>query len=198
MANINLLPWREREREERKKQFLITLAITAAVAALIVVAVDRFMANRISFQNERNAYLTQAIASLDEEIAEIRRLQEQKRNLTERMAVIQDLQGRRPLIVRLFDELVRTLPDGIYYENLTSDETNVSINGLAESNSRITALMRSLEDSEWFGVPQFRTVTAEDSPASAQVPGRNRFQINVRISSPDTDNAQNGVGSVQP
>lgn len=188
MANINLLPWREREHEERKKQFLITLGIVAAIAGVMVFAADRYMVGQIDNQTERNQYLTVQVAAVDKEISEIRQLQAQKRDLTERMAVIQDLQGKRPVIVRLFDELVRTLPDGVFYNNVTRTETDISIQGIAESNSRVSALMRGFEDSEWFAEPDLRQVTAVAGAVNAaggQENGRNQFQLAVKIITPD-------------
>lgn len=184
MANINLLPWRERLREERKQQFLATLGIAAGIAAVILFGIDRVLVSQIGNQNARNQYLTEQIALLDKEIAEIRQLQQQKKDLTARMAVIQDLQGKRPIIVRLFDELVRTLPEGIYYDTITRTETSISIVGIAESNSRVSALMRALEESEWFADPDLRQVTAENPDASGDDSQRNRFQLTVSITTP--------------
>src|SRR5687768_15373994 len=103
MANINLLPWREKERERAKKRFFVYLGVGAAAAAVIVGIGHLFMTAQIANQTARNNYLTEQIAVLDGKIAEIRDIQEKKRELTERMTVIQDLQGRRPVIVRLFD-----------------------------------------------------------------------------------------------
>lgn len=190
MANINLLPWRERVREERKKKFLVTLVTTAAIAGSLVFATDRYYVAMIGNQNARNAYLTQQIGELDKKIAEIRQLQQQKRELTERMAVIQNLQGMRPVIVRLFDELVRTLPDGVYYDNLTTTADSISIQGIAESNSRVSALMRALDDSDWFADPDLREVTAlpgSTTAAGAQDTSRNRFQLMVKITTPELE-----------
>lgn len=184
MANINLLPWRERLREERRQQFLAALALTAGIAALILFGIDRVLVSRIGNQNARNQYLSEQIALLDKEIVEIRQLQQQKRDLTARMAVIQDLQGRRPVIVRLFDELVRTLPEGIYYDRITRTEDSISIEGIAESNSRVSALMRSLDESEWFADPDLRQVTAENAAAGGLDSQRNRFQLTVAITTP--------------
>jgi len=184
MANINLLPWRERLREERKQQFLVTLGITAALAAVILLGVDRVLVSQIGNQTARNQYLSEQIALLDMEIAEIRLLQQQKRDLTARMTVIQDLQGRRPVIVRLFDELVRTLPEGIHYDTITRTEASISIIGIAESNARVSALMRALEESEWFADPDLRQVTAENAAASGADNQRNRFQLTVNITTP--------------
>lgn len=191
MANINLLPWRERQREERKQQFLVTLAITAGVAALILFGADRVLVSQISNQTARNQYLSEQIVLLDKEIAEIRQLQQQKKDLTARMAVIQDLQGTRPIIVRLFDELVRTLPEGIYYDAITRTESGISIDGIAESNSRVSALMRALDESEWFADPDLRQVTAENpDAASVESSQRNRFQLTVSITTPSLASAE--------
>ena len=182
MANINLLPWREELREERKQEFLVGLGITVAIAAVILFGADRFVRNEISNQNRLNTYLEEQIASLDREIAEIRELQRQKTELTERMSVIQDLQGRRPVIVRLFDELVRTLPDGVYYNQISRAGDTISFIGNAESNNRVSALLRSLDDSAWFQNPQLRQISAAGADGAG-----NSFQLTVDVTSPDLE-----------
>lgn len=189
MANINLLPWREKLREERKQQFLVTLGIVAGAAALILFGGDRYVNVRIDNQTALNDYLSQQIAGLDREIAEIRQLQEQKSALTERMTVIQDLQGRRPVIVRLFDELVRTLPEGVYYNTITRVGDNIALEGVAESNRHVSTLMRSLEDSSWFANPDLRQVTARPgvTAAGASDSGQNVFQLAVTVTTGDAD-----------
>jgi len=183
MANINLLPWRERLREERKKQFFVTLGIAAGFAGLIIGIGHLYINGRIANQNARNTFLTEQIAVLDGKIAEIRDLQEQKRALTERMTVIQDLQGRRPVIVRLFDELVRTLPEGVYYNTVTRTGDVISLSGVADSANRVSTLMRYLDDSEWFADPALSQITAGDTliGADGQETTSNAFQLTVRI-----------------
>lgn len=187
MANINLLPWRERRREVRKKEFIVTLVITIIAGAVILLLADRIMQNNISNQNARNEILREQIVVLNTEIEEIRKLREQKAALTERMTVIQNLQGTRPVIVRLFDELVRTLPEGVYYNTVTRTNDVVSIQGVAESNNLVSALMRSLDDSEWFANPTLRQVNAlpgATNSAGGQESGQNQFDLTVRVTTP--------------
>jgi type IV pilus assembly protein PilN len=182
MANINLLPWREELREERKQEFLIGIGITVALAGAIIFGGDRFVNNSIDNQNELNNYLRSQIALLDEEIAEIRELQRQKSELTERMSVIQDLQGRRPVIVRLFDELVRTMPDGVYYDRISRIQDQINFQGLAESNNRVSALLRSLDDSEWFESPDLRQISSNQQGAEGNV-----FELTVLVTTPEQE-----------
>jgi type IV pilus assembly protein PilN len=187
MANINLLPWRERLREERKKQFFVQLGVAAVLAALVILILNRLISSSIDNQKAVNAYLREEIAVLDKKIVEIRQLQEQKKTLTARMKVIQELQGNRPVIVRLFDELVRTLPEGVYYNAITRTNDSISIQGVAESNNRISALMRSLDESEWFADPDLRQVSAlpgASNETGAQANASNSFQLTVKVTTP--------------
>ena len=158
MANINLLPWREARRQERKEQFLIGLGATMAGAALSVLLWDLAVNSQIDFQQSRNQYLRTQIALLDQEVAEIRDLQRKRNQLIERMGVIQALQGNRPVIVRVLDQLVRTVPDGVFYTSLQTKENVVSLEGVAESNNRISALMRNLDSSDWFTQPNLKSI----------------------------------------
>jgi type IV pilus assembly protein PilN len=183
MASINLLPWRERRREERKKAFFVMLGISAAIAGAIVGAGILYIKSEISNQTARNNYLTTTIAELDTKIAEIRDLQQQKQDLTERMAVIQDLQGRRPVIVRLFDELVRTLPEGVYYNSIIRTEDTIALSGIADSANRVSTLMRYLEDSEWFADASLKGVNEAPptiGPDGQQIPNQS-FDLTVRV-----------------
>jgi type IV pilus assembly protein PilN len=185
MANINLLPWREKLREERKQLFFIQLGITVAIAAVVVVALHLVVKSSIDNQSEVNTTLRNEIATLDGRLTEIRQLQEQKKALTARMAVIQELQGNRPVIVRLFDELVRTLPDGVYYNSITRTNDSIALEGIADSNSRISALMRDLEASEWFADPNLLGVSAVNgSEAGGQQNSKNKFQLTVKVTTP--------------
>ena len=187
MANINLLPWRERKREEHKKSFFISLGVAAGIAVALLGLSDRVVNASINNQATLNEYLRQQIVLLDEKLVQIKLLREQKTALTERMAVIQGLQGTRPIIVRLFDELARSLPEGVYYNSIIRTGDSISLEGVAESNNRISALMRDLDASKWFADPDLRQVNALPgaiNDAGAQEPVLNEFQLTVKVTTP--------------
>ena len=160
MARINLLPWREERRAERKKGFLVALALVALLAALVLIVVDQLINSEIDYQNRRNGYLRKNIAELDAKVAEIRDLQRKRTELLDRMRVIQELQGNRPIIVRIMDQLVRTVPDGVFYTSLKSSAGKITVEGVAESNNRVSSLMRRMEGSDWLEEPNLDAVRA--------------------------------------
>jgi type IV pilus assembly protein PilN len=160
MAQINLLPWREERRAERKKEFLTALLVVALLAGLSLFITDQIINGEISYQQRRNAYLQENIAELDKQVAEIRDLQKRRNELIERMQIIQDLQGNRPIIVRIMDQLVRTVPDGLFYTSVVSSAGKITIEGVAESNNRVSSLMRRLEASDWLQEPNLDAVRA--------------------------------------
>ena len=121
---------------------------------------DLAVNSQIDYQQSRNQYLRTQIALLDQEVAEIRDLQRKRNQLIERMRVIQALQGNRPVIVRLLDQLVRTVPDGVFYTSLETKANVVSIEGVAESNNRVSSLMRRLDASDWLENPNLDAVQA--------------------------------------
>ncbi|MEM8766904.1 MAG: PilN domain-containing protein [Pseudomonadota bacterium] len=170
MAHINLLPWREWERERKKKEFLGNLAGVFVLGAFIVLGYGFMVDNNIENQNDRNRMLEDEIAKLDTKIAEIAQLEQQRKDLEERMALIQELQGNRPVIVRVFDEMVRTLSKGVHYQKLEMASGNIKVEGTAESNNRISSLMRNLDESEWFASPNLRSIKEdpENSDYGAQ------------------------------
>lgn len=160
MANINLLPWREERRQEAKQDFLTVLGGVALAGLLLVVLADRHVTGAIDNQNGRNTYLQNQINELSEQVNEIKELERKKQELLDRMKVIQELQGNRPIIVRIFDELVRSLPDGVFYSDLNRVGNQVKLTGIAESNNRISSLMRKVDKSEWFTNPNLTSVKA--------------------------------------
>lgn len=184
-TKINLLPWREQRRKEKQIEFLAMLGFVAFVA-IVIVGILYLMANTaLSVQQQRNAYIQHEISLLDNQISEIQALESRRAELVERMRVIQELQGNRPTIVYVFDELARTLPDGVFYTNVTRNGDTFTINGLAESNSRIARLMRNLGDSPWFGDPVLSTVQAAGGTRGAEG-FNNQFTLTVSQSSPAT------------
>lgn len=187
MARINLLPWREQLREERKKQFLSILALIVIVAGLLVFLGDRTINGKIDHQNARNEFLRKEIRLLDGRIKEIEQLQARRSQLLERMKIIQDLQGNRPIIVRVFDEMVRTLPDGVYFTSVGMKGSLISIKGGAESNSRVSNLMRQMDASDWLASPNLTAVKAVTQGALDQA---NVFEMSVRQTEPGANAAE--------
>ena len=158
MANINLLPWREWERERRQREFLGQIGAVLLVGVLLVVGAGVFLDNSIESQEGRNKFMQAKISALDERIAEIRELRKQREDLLARMRVIQELQGNRPVIVRVFDQVVQTLAKGVHYRAVKYAGTSLNVDGVAESNNRISALMRNIDGSDWFTQPNLKGI----------------------------------------
>lgn len=157
-TRINLLPWREMRRREQDRQ-LLTLSIGAWVLMGLAVFYGQYHMNGlIEHQNNRNAYLKTEIAKLDKQIKEINELKRRKEALLARMEVIQQLQANRTQIVHVFDDLVRKLPKGVYLTGLSKKRKNITLQGFAQSNARISALMRNLDDSDWFANPNLDVI----------------------------------------
>lgn len=183
MANINLLPWREESRREKKKEFFGYLAVTS-LAGLVAVVFWIFLVNqRIETQQARNALLSKEIAALDEKVKEINELKKRREQVLARMRVIQDLQGNRPDVVRVFDELVRVLPEGVYLETLSRQGDNISLVGYAESNNRIAAMMRTIESSYKFDQPNLTAVVADHRLGEQG----NRFDLRIKVAKPQAE-----------
>lgn len=154
MAKINLLPWREAQRKEKQQEFFVMIGIGAVFAAVVVILVHVYYAQRIEAQQARNGYLEDQITLLDKKIEEIKKLESDKAKLLARMRAIEQLQGNRPLIVRFFDELVNSLPEGVNVNNITQKGDTIEIEGEAQSNARVSSFMRNLESSEWLKDPE--------------------------------------------
>ncbi|MDD1965238.1 PilN domain-containing protein [Pseudomonas sp. NPDC090203] len=187
MARINLLPWREQQREERKKRFLISLAgvLVAGIGAIFLA--DQYLSSAIDHQNARNQFIKTEIVQLDARIKEISELKARRKQLLERMKIIQDLQGNRPIIGRIFDQLARTLPDGVYFNEVKMTDQLISISGAAESNNRVSDLLRNLDASDWMEAPSLTEVKANSAVGSADQ--SNSFQLTVRQTQPPVDPA---------
>ena len=158
MSRINLLPWREARRKELQTQFYTTLFLVAIVAGLVWYGAHFHHKELIALDNYRISYIEQQIAAVDEKIKEIEELEKEKSKLLSRMRAIEQLQGNRPLIVRLFDELITSLPEGVSVTQVSQSGTSITINGLAQSNARISSFMRNLESSEWLASPNLQII----------------------------------------
>lgn len=180
MAQINLLPWREERRQAKKREFLVSVVLVAALGAALVMLADRVVNGQIDHQTARNQYLTTNIKELDKAVAEIRDLQKRRNQLLDRMRVIQELQGNRPIIVRVLDQLVRTVPDGVFYKKIKTSGNNIAISGIAESNNRVSSLMRRLSASDWLANPNLDKVKAAPKFGDQA----NEFNMSVQVQAP--------------
>ena len=184
MARINLLPWRETQRKEKQQEFYVMLGVGAAIAVLAVLLAHFQVDARIKAQERRNAFLTNEIVVLDEQIKEIQKLDATRRALIERMEVIQNLQATRPGIVHLFDEIVTTLPDSVYLTELEQSNDQISISGRAESNARVSAYMRNIDDSEWMTKPKLSVISAEESETGQRI---SSFSLQLAQTNPEAE-----------
>ena len=189
MAHINLLPWREELRKQKQKEFITTAAISAVFAVLLVFAAHLFVNGKITFQKYRNDFLQTEIDILNKRIKRIEDLESLKQGLLARMNVIQDLQSSRPESVHLMDELVRSLPDGVYINAFTQQGRNLSMQGIAQSNARVSDYMRNIDTSEWFQKPHLEQITTTEA-------NRRRIaNFNLRGTQRPRDQLQDGDGS---
>ena len=166
MPSINLLPWREAERKKRQRDFAVAIggAVVAAIAAVMLTILA--YSQMIAGQEARNERLTDEIAELEKSITEIDGLERQQERLLARMEIIEELQKSRPEIVHLFDELVRQLPDGVYLTGMKQTGSEVEIRGVAQSSTRVSALMRQIDASDWLDDPEVQRVeTKQTGPA---------------------------------
>lgn len=193
MPHINLLPWRDELRKRREKEFIITAVIAALMMGGVVLGVHLHYESRIAYQNQRNFFIETEISTLDKKIKEIDNLKKERDSLIARTKVIQDLQAGRPEIVHVFDELVTTLPDGVYYTKVAQKGRALNLHGVAQSNARVSSLMRSLNTSTWFENPSLVEITADlHKDTSVRL---SKFNLNVsQAKKKKQDEGQEGSG----
>jgi type IV pilus assembly protein PilN len=180
MPNINLLPWREELREELKRTFFIVTGVCALAALAFLLVFWMGMQSALDYQNSRNSYLNKEIQRVEAQVGEIKKLKSQRSRMLSRMKVIQNLQGNRPVIVNVFDELVKIVPDGVHFKKISITEKMISMQGAAESNNRVASLMRNVDDSKWFTRPNLTQVTANKKLGSRA----NDFAMSMELSLP--------------
>jgi len=161
MTQLNLLPWRELRRKEIDRQLLSVLAFVGIAMAALVFYAHLHVTGLIENQQARNKFLTEEIAKVDKQIAEIKELKKQRQALIARMNIIYQLQGDRTQIVHVFDDFVRKLPEGVYFNTIKQKGKNFSLKGIAQSNARVSALMRNLEESNWFTKPNLKVINVK-------------------------------------
>ncbi len=188
MPRINLLPWREEERKTRQRDFMVAMggAFVAAIAAIVMTMLA--FSQMVGQQRARNIRLNTEIAELDRSITEINGLERQKERLLARMEIIEQLQRSRPEIVHLFDEVTRQLPEGVYLTGMRQTGSSVEVKGIAQSSTRVSALMRQIDSSEWLTDPGVVKVeTTEQGPARQA-----EFVVNLRQVRQDDEDMEDG------
>jgi type IV pilus assembly protein PilN len=158
MPRINLLPWREAQRKDRKLAFLVALGVAALAAGVTAFAAYLLYGSMIEAQERRNTSLRAAIKTLDKEIEEINSLESAKQKFIARMEIIEKLQRSRPEIVHVFDEIVRTLPEGVYLTSVKQNGMRLKFEGVAQSSTRVSSFMRNLDGSQWLRNPELEVV----------------------------------------
>ena len=153
MPRINLLPWREGQRKDRKNAFLVALAVSAIAAGVTAFAAYLLYGSMIEGQQHRNDRLRAEIKTLDKQNEEINNLETQKQKFIARMEIIEKLQRSRPEIVHVFDEIVRTLPEGVYLTAIKQSDKKVKFEGVAQSSTRVSSFMRNIDGSQWLRNP---------------------------------------------
>lgn len=184
MPRINLLPWREAERKQKRQEFMVGAVAALALAGVITFAVNWQMSAAIDNQNERNQYLKGEIANLDKQIAEILDLEQRKQRLSSRIQVIEQLERSRPEIVHVFDQLVRTLPDGVFLTGVKQTERKIELKGVAQSSTRVASFMRNIDSSEWLTDPSLDILETKGS-----ADGGSDFTLNAQQENPQIPKA---------
>lgn len=195
MVRINLLPHREQKRQARQRQF-VSIAVGLAILGIAVVGLGHVViAARIDNQNSRNNLLKSEIAKLDEQIKEIDRLRDQTQALLARKQVVETLQANRTEAVHLLDQLVRQLPDGLYLKSVKQNGTRVTLTGYAQSNARVSTLMRNIESSPWLTSPEL----VEIKSVAVDKQKVNEFTLVVQVKrAAQLPDARPGAGTAAP
>jgi type IV pilus assembly protein PilN len=184
MPRINLLPWREQERKVRRREFMVALG-GAAIAAVVFVGGGKLLyASWTDAQNANNNLLKKEIVKLDAQIADIQDLENRKQRLVARMEIIERLQRKRPEIVHLFDEIVKTVPEGAYITSIKQSGKRLEIHGIAQSSTRVSTFLRNIDSSTWMDNPVLQVVeAAPNSPT-----GGSSFILTSDVVGVDLDN----------
>ncbi len=190
MPRINLLPWREEQRKERKLAFMVALGAGTGAALIATFGAFLMFGSMISGQETRNEMLRDEIKTLDKQIEEINNLENAKQKFIARMEIIEKLQRSRPEVVHLFDEIARTVPEGVYLTAIKQTEKHLKFDGIAQSNTRVSAFMRNIDGSEWLKNPDLEVVEVKTGQGAG--PSARTFTLyadQVSTVSDDADSA---------
>ncbi len=185
MARINLLPWRAERRKQRQQEFFAMLGLAAVLAVLVSFLIVMYYGGQVEGQMQRNEYLRQQITLVDQQIAEIEELDKKKSNLLSRKQVIEELQASRSQMVHLFDQLVRTIPEGVRLNSIKQTGQELTLEGYAQSNARVSSYMRNLEESGWMSNPDLTIIETKGEDRGLP----NAFSLKVTLRSPESENA---------
>lgn len=190
MPSINLLPWRAELRKRRQKEFLIGLGGALGLAVLIALAAHFTVSTMIDRQQAKNDLLKSEIAQLDKQIEEIIALEEEKARMVARMEVIEKLQKSRPEVVKLFDDMVTTLPEGVYLTSVKQSARRLEFDGVAQSSTRVSAFMRNIDASEVLAKPDLKVIETGTPGAGS------KFTLFAQLKSPEAE--QQAEPTTQP
>ncbi len=193
MARLNLLPWRAELRKQQQKDFIAATGFGVAITLALMLLLHLNISSRFDYQNERNQYLVTEIASLDSKIKEIQDLEVKRKRLLAKMEVIQELQASRPEIVHLFDELGRTIPEGLYLTDLTQSDKNLIVNGVAQSSARISAYIRNLESSAWLKDPILNIIETKIESRDNKKERQSKFTLQIKQSTEKAEGKRKGA-----
>ncbi len=186
MARINLLPWRAERRKLRQKEFISMLGLAAGAAVLVSFLIVMYYSGQVEGQQNRNTFLREQIVIVDEQIKQIEELDKKKANLLARKQVIEQLQASRSQMVHLFDELVRTIPEGVRLTSIKQTGNVLTFEGLAQSNARVSSYMRNLEESGWMTNPDLTVIETKGDDKGLP----NMFTLKVTLKSPNNPEAE--------
>ena len=195
MTRINLLPWRELLRKEREREFYTLAGGAAFFMGLVIIYIHFHVAGMIETQNGRNLFLDKEIKKVETQIKDIKRLETEKSQLLARMKVIEELQGQRPQMVHLFDEVVKAIPDGVYLTSIKQSGTSVELEGVAQSNARVSAFMRNIDTSHWLAQPKLNVIEARSGKEGLK---GSKFILNLTEKMEGEDIGAGGETEVAP
>jgi type IV pilus assembly protein PilN len=184
MPRINLLPWREQERKIRRREFMVAAGGAIFAAVIFVLGGKLLYSSWTDAQKEKNNLLTKEIVKLDAQIADIQDLENRKQRLVARMEIIEKLQRKRPEIVHLFDEMVKTVPEGIYLTAIKQTGNKLEIHGVAQSSTRVSTFMRNIDGSVWMDNPVLQVVESAKDSAT----GGSNFTLSSDVVGVDLEN----------